>query len=380
MAPTFDVAIAGLGAMGAAAARALAGRGLRVVGFDRFAPPHGLGSSHGRSRIIREAYFEHPDYVPLVQHALRLWQALERESGERLLIPTGGLRIGAPEGALVRGALASAEAHGLAHERLDAAGIARRAPAMHPGDGMVGVWEPNAGVLLPEIAIAALLASARAHGATLRPDEPVISWREAGSGVEVRTARGTVSAGRLVLACGAWLPELLQDLALPLVVERMALFWFEPRHDPAAFDPGRFPIFILEHARDRYIYGFPRLDGLVKLARHHEGETTHPDRVRREVSFDEEESLRETFRPFLPGADGVLRDRAVCLYTNTPDEHFVVGPHPRHPGVTVVSACSGHGFKFAPSIGEIVADLVTAGATRWDLERFSPARFVDARG
>lgn len=378
MAPTYDVAVAGLGAMGSAAVRALARRGVRVVGFDRFAPPHGLGSSHGRSRIIREAYFEHPAYVPLVQHALRLWEALERESGERLLIPTGGLMVGPPDGALVRGALASAEAHGLPHERLDAAAIARRVPVMHPEDGMAGVWEPNAGVLFPEAAIAALLASARAHGAALRTGEPVVSWQEVGQGVEVRTARGTFSARHLVLASGAWLPELLPDLALPLAVERMALFWFEPRHDAAAFDPGRFPIFILEHARDRYIYGFPRLDGLVKLARHHEGEPTHPDRVRREVSPEEEDSLRATFRPFLPGADGVLRDRAVCMYTNTPDEHFVIGPHPRHPRVTLVSACSGHGFKFAPAIGEIVADLATGGTTAWDVARFSPARFVDA--
>ena len=379
MPSSHDVAIAGLGAMGSAAARALTRRGVRVVGFDRFAPPHGLGSSHGRSRIIREAYFEHPAYVPLVQHAWRLWEELERESGGRLLIRTGGLMVGPPDGALVRGALASAEAHGLPHERLDALAISRRVPAMHPGGGLVGVWEPNAGVLLPEAGIAATLASARAHGASLHLDEPVVSWQADERGVEVRTARGTYHAGRLVLAAGAWLPALLPDLAPSLIVERMALFWFEPRVDPAAFDPGRFPVFILEHARGRYIYGFPRLDGLVKLARHHEGEPTDPDRVRRDVSPAEEASLRETFRPFLPAADGPLRERAVCLYTNTPDEHFVIGTHPRHPWVTMVSACSGHGFKFAPAIGEIVADLVTTGATAWNVELFSPARLLGAR-
>jgi sarcosine oxidase len=245
MSPSYDVAIAGLGAMGSAA-RALSRRGLSVVGFDRFAPPHGLGSSHGKSRIIREAYFEHPAYVPLVQHAWALWEELERESGARLLMRTGGLMIGGPpEGALVRGALASAAAHGLPHERLDAAGIRRRVPAFHPGDGMAGVWEPNAGVLFPEAAIAATLASARGHGAELHTDEPVVSWRADERGVEVRTARGTFSAGRLVLASGAWMPALLAELALPLVVERVALFWFEPARDAAGFDPGRFPIFIL---------------------------------------------------------------------------------------------------------------------------------------
>jgi len=282
--------------------------------------------------------------------------------------------IGPPEGALVRGALASAEAHHLPHERLDAEGIRRRVPAFHPRETMAGVWEPNAGVLFPEAGIAALLASARGRGATLRNDEPVQSWRADERGVEVRTARGTVSAGHLVLASGAWLATLIPDLELPLSVERVALFWFEPRTDAEAFAPERFPIFILEHERDRYIYGFPCLEGRVKLARHHEGEPADPDRIRREVSPDEAESLRATFRPFLPAADGPLREQAVCMYTNTPDGHFVIGAHPRHPRVTLVSACSGHGFKFAPALGEIVADLATTGATDSEIGLFSPAR------
>ena len=373
MEPAYDVAIAGLGAMGSASARALARRGHTVVGFDRFAPPHALGSSHGHSRIIREAYFEHPAYVPLVRHAYRLWEVLERESGERLLLKTGGLMIGPPEGTLVRGALASARAHGLTHERLDSAGIARRIPVMRPASDMVGVWEPDAGILFPETAISATLASARRHGAALHVDEPVIAWRADADGVEVRTPRGVHRAGHLVLAAGAWLPALAPGL--PLAVERVALFWFEPASDPGGFDPACFPVFILEHARDRFIYGFPRLGGAVKIARHHEGEATDPDKRRHGVSPDEVESMRGLFRSFLPCADGPLRETAVCLYTNTPDGHFVIGPDPRHPTVTLVSACSGHGFKFAPAIGEIVADLVTEGATRWDLGLFSPARF-----
>ena len=373
---TYDVAIAGLGAMGSAAARALARRGLAVVGFDRFSPPHAQGSSHGRSRIIREAYFEHPAYVPLVRHAYRLWEELEREAGVPLLLRTGGLMIGPPDGAIVTGALASARQYGLDHELLDAAGITRRVPMMRPSPGMVGVWEPNAGALFPEAAVAAALASARRHGATLHVDDPVVGWRADGDGVEVRTARGSHRAGHLVLAAGAWLPTLAPGPALPLAVERVALFWFEPAGDPAGFDPGRFPIFILEHARDRCIYGFPRLDGTVKLARHHEGETVDPDLPRAGVSPEEVAAMRALFRPFLPGADGPLRETAVCMYTNTPDGHFVIGPDPGNPAVTLVSACSGHGFKFAPAIGEIVADLVMDGSTRWELGLFSPARFA----
>ena len=376
MTPTYDVVIAGLGAMGSAVARSLARRRRRVAGLDRFSPPHALGSSHGRSRIIREAYFEHPAYVPLVRHALGLWRDLERESGERLLLPTGGLMIGPPQGTLVRGALASAEAHRLPHERLDAAGIAARVPAIRPAPGMVGVWEPNAGVLFPEAAIATTLASARRHGAELRLDEPMVAWRADDRGVEVSTPRGQLRAAHLVLASGAWLPGHTPGLALPLEVERVALFWFEPARDPTAFDPGRFPVFILEHAPDRYIYGFPRLDGLIKLARHHEGTPADPDRVRRDIAPEEASSLRATFRPFLPGADGPLRESAVCMYTNAPDGHFVIGPDPRHARVTVVSACSGHGFKFAPVIGEIVADLATEGGTGWDVGLFSPERFA----
>lgn len=374
MTRTYDVAIAGLGAMGSAAARALARRGLAVIGFDRFAPPHALGSSHGRSRIIREAYFEHPSYVPLVRHAYRLWEELGREVGETLLVKTGGLMIGPREGVLVSGAIVSAQRHRLDHELLDGAAITRRVPAMRPAPGMVGVWEPNAGTLFPEAGIAALLASARRHGAALQVDDPVVAWRADGDGVEVRTTRGIHHAGRLVLASGAWLPALAP--ALPLSVERVALFWFEPARDPGAFEPGRFPVFILEHARDRFIYGFPGFDGAVKIARHHEGEPAHPDRPRHGVAPEEVEAMRALFRPFLPDADGPLRETAVCMYTNTPDGHFILGPDPGQAAVTLVSACSGHGFKFAPAIGEIVADLAIEGRTRWDLGLFSPARFA----
>jgi sarcosine oxidase len=282
--------------------------------------------------------------------------------------------IGPRQGTLVSGALASAREHGLEHELLDAADIRRRVPAMRPAPEMVGVWEPNAGILFPEASNAALLASARRHGAAFHVDEPVVAWRTDGDGVELRTSRGVHRAGRLVLATGAWLSAL--SPALPLAVERVALFWYEPADDPGGFDPDCFPVFILEHARDRFIYGFPRLEGAVKLARHHEGEPADPDRPRRGVGLDEVESMRALFRPFLPGADGRLRETATCMYTNTPDGHFVIGPDPRHPAVTLVSACSGHGFKFAPAIGEIVADLVTEGATRWDVGLFSPARFA----
>jgi sarcosine oxidase len=371
---TYDVAVAGLGAMGGAAACHLARRGLKVIGFDRFAPPHELGSSHGETRIIRVAYFEDPRYVPLVQRAWDLWLELESDTDERLLEPTGGLMIGAPDGALVRGALASAEAHGLEHELLDAAALARRYPAHRPAPGDVAVWEPRAGVLRPEACVAAHLAAARQAGAELRTNEPVEAWEPDGEGVSVRTARGTTRASQLVLAAGAWLRDLTPGLAVPLEVTRQPLMWFEPPAALEQFDAERFPIFIREHQPGRFVYGFPRREELVKFAIHQEGEVTSPDTVRRTVGDDEVERLREILVRCLPAAAGRCARRSVCLYTNTPDNHFRLGRHPAHPAVLVASCCSGHGFKFSSAIGELLADLVTGRTPEFDLGLFDPAR------
>jgi sarcosine oxidase len=367
----YDVAIAGLGAMGGAAACHLARRGRRVIGFDRFAPPHDLGSSHGETRIIRVAYFEDPRYVPLVLRSWELWQELERDAGEPLLERTGGLMIGAPDGVLVRGALASAETHALEHRVLDSATLAREFPAHRPSDGDVAVWEPLAGVLTPEAGVGAHLEAARAAGATLHVNEPVESWEPDGEGVSVRTARGEYRAAQLVLAAGAWLGRLLPGLAPSLRVTRQPLFWFEPNSDAQAYDAVGFPIFIREHQRGRFIYGFPLRNGKLKFAIHLEGEVCDPDTVRRTVDPSEVEALRAILDRCLPGAAGPCVRTSVCLYTTTPDEHFRVARHPGHPAVLVASCCSGHGFKFAPAIGEILADLVTGRHPRVDLGLFA---------
>lgn len=380
MSRAYDVIVAGCGAMGSAALRALARRGLRVLGLDRFAPPHDQGSTHGQSRIIREAYFEDPVYVPLIQRAYLLWDELERESGQPLLLTTGGLMIGAPDSEIVRGALRSAREHGLAHELLDSAELRRRFPAFRPDPEMVGVWEPRAGVLAPEASVAAFLSGARTHGARLNANEPALAWRRDGDGVEVRTARGRYRAGQLVVAAGAWSRGLLPDLALPLAAERVVQFWFDPGADGERFDPRHCPISIWEHAPSRCFYAFPRIEGKVKAAIHHEGEPTDPDRVRREVAPEEAELLRALLARYLPAGGGAPVEAKTCMYTNTPDEDFVIDRHPEHECVLVVSACSGHGFKFAPAIGEVVSDLVVEGWTRWDVRRFAIARLAAARG
>jgi sarcosine oxidase len=378
--PTYDVVVAGLGAMGSAAAFHLARRGARVLGLDRFAPPHDRGSSHGRSRIIREAYFEDPLYVPLVQRAYELWDELEIAAGTQLFRRTGGLMLGPRDGAVVSGALASARRHGLAHEELDATEVTRRFPAFHPTPGMVGVWEPRAGYLVPERAVAAHLALAAQHGAELRTGESVLRWEAGGDRVEYVTARSgahaTYAARRLVLAAGAWTRRLLEpELQLPLVVERVVQHWFRPARDAELFAPDRFPIFICEYAPGLAWYGFPDAGEGVKAALHHHGELgVDPDVLRREVAPEEVAAVRALLRTFMPAADGPLLDSAVCMYTNTPDEHFVVDVHPAHPEVVIASPCSGHGFKFSSAIGELVADLATGGRTGFDLTPFRIAR------
>lgn len=369
MPASYDAIIAGLGAMGSAAAFHLARRGVRVLGLDQFTPPHTLGSSHGESRIIREAYFEHPIYVPLVQRAYELWAELERETGSRLFLQTGGLMIGRPDGVVVPGARLSAETHGLKHELLSCDEVRRRFPALQPTNDMVAVWEPRAGVLFPEHCVAAHLQMAQKHGAALQLNEKVLRWQPDGSGVRVVTDKSEYSAAQLIVSAGGWIKTLLPDLPIPLNVERQILFWFEPR-DPTKVSPEGCPIHLWEFQPRRFFYGFPDLGTGVKVAVHHEGEITNADSVRREVAPDEIDKMRAVVRSHLPAVSEKLLRTTVCIYTNTADEHFLVDRHPAHSQVLIVSPCSGHGFKFSSAIGEVVADLATNGRTRFDLDLF----------
>ncbi|MDQ6827972.1 MAG: N-methyl-L-tryptophan oxidase [Gemmatimonadota bacterium] len=366
-----DVVVVGLGAMGSAAVYQLARRGLRVVGVDQFSPPHQLGSTHGRTRIIREAYFEHPSYVPIVQRAYELWHELERESGRELLITTGGLMIGAEHCELVAGARRSAEQHGLAYEMLSAAEVRRRYPALVPASGMVALLEPRAGILLPELCVGAYLDLARAAGAELRTNERVLEWKANETRAVVRTTAGTYEAGQLVLAAGPWLPGLLER-APQLAVERQLFHWYEPRDHREWFAPGAMPISLWEDEQHRIFAAFADLGDGVKFGIHHEGEITTPDTVNRQVTTADDEMMGALVRRFMPSALGTLRESRVCLYTNTPDHNFIIDRDPS--GALIVSPCSGHGFKFASAIGEIVADLVMKRESRFDLSLFSADR------
>ncbi len=356
--------------MGSAAAYHLTKASQRVLGLDRFAPPHKFGSSHGQTRIIREAYFEHPLYVPLVQRAYDLWAELEQSYGRQLLLQTGGLMIGPPEGTVFSGAKRSAEQHRLTHEILTAAEVRRRFPALQPDDRMKAVWENRAGILFPEACIEAHLSLARRHGAQLHFEEMALRWEREGRGIRVITDKGSYGAARLVLTAGAWLSSLVPELRLPLQIERQVLFWFAACSDRSMFKPERCPIHLWEYETDRFFYGFPDLGTGVKVARHHEGEPTGPDKVRREVSEDEVQSMRRLLHRFIPGAAGEPIDATVCLYTNTPDHHFLIAPHPADPEVLIASPCSGHGFKFASVIGEVVTEWICRGCSRFDLSLF----------
>lgn len=371
----YDVIVAGLGAMGSSTAAHLSRRGRKVLGLDRWTPGHRNGSSHGDSRIIREMYFEHPMYVPLLSRAYDLWAGVGREVGQELLNIHGGLMIGREDGMLVTGTVRSAREHDLAYDILSASEVGRRYPAFQLEPDLVAVLDPRAGWLDPERSNAAHLQLATQNGAELKFEEPVISWTADENGVTVTTSRGTYDAEYLVLCVGARTRELLGDLKLALEVERQAVFWMEaPGRDRyAAAD---FPIWAYEYRPGHICYGFPELERGVKASIMHAGEIVRDaDEVNRNVSDEEAAALRKALAPVLPDLTTArIRERDVCLFTNTPDHDFVIDFHPVHRHVLISSACSGHGFKFASVIGEIQADLVVDGRSRFDLTPFSVGR------
>jgi sarcosine oxidase len=371
----FDAVVIGLGATGSAALHRLALRGCRVLGIEQFVPGHDRGSSHGETRIIRLGYFEHPSYVPLLRETYALWREIEAASAQSLLTVTGIIEFGAPDSALVAGTLASSQLHALPHEVIDAAELMRRFPPFRLPSNFVGVWQPDGGFLRAEPAIAAQLALAERAGATVRVQTRVEAVEPTGDGVRVVTPDGTIAAGSAIVAAGPWLKRLLPDLAAPIEVTRQAAGWFVP-DDAAQFAIGTFPVFLCETQHGIH-YGFPVHSGTgFKVAKHHHAfETVDPDTVDREISAKDEGLIRGFLADHLPAGNGPLRSAKTCLYTMTPDGDFILDRLPGAPQVIVASPCSGHGFKFAPVVGDIIADLVIEGGTRRDISRFALQRF-----
>jgi sarcosine oxidase len=378
--PTYDVIVIGLGAMGSATCHQLAMRGARVLGLEQFDIPNALGSSHGSSRMIRLAYYEHPDYVPLLRRAYELWDELEAQSGQKLLHRTGGLYMGPRDGEIVGGSLRSAREHGLPHELLEPDELRRRFSQFQLPDDWVALHEPEAGFLRPEAVIAVYAGLALRGGAELHGRERVIDWKADGSGVTVTTSRGQYHANQLIFCGGPWSGKLVHDLGIEIRVTRQVLGWVWPK-EPEKFALGRIPVWAIDHLDGTIHYGFPMMDDVpgFKLAHHSPGSVADPDKVARDPQPGDEETFRPILRKMIPAADGPLLSMKVCMYTNSPDGHFIIDRHPKHERVTVACGFSGHGFKFASVVGEILADLAMSGMARLPLEFLALSRLIARR-
>jgi sarcosine oxidase len=371
---SFDVIVIGVGGMGSAALWQLARRGQRVLGIERFDLAHRMGSSHGFNRIIRLPYFEHPDYVPLLRRAYQLWREAERHAGEQLLYITGSLDAGHEDGRVVQGALATCKAHDLPHELLDAVQINLCFPGYRLPPDFAAVWQPDGGFIASERAILAYAALAIHAGAEIHAREKVLGIEPASGRVTVVTDKGRYEAGRVIVAAGAWVSDLLPGLNGKAVAERQVLGWFQPKR-PELFVPSVFPVStLLTDLGHLYLFPSWAVPGLKIGLYHHLREQGHADALSREPAEADEALLRAALQTYFPDADGPTLSLATCLFTNTPDEHFIIDQLPGHPEVVVASPCSGHGFKFASVIGEILADLAIGGATAHDIKLFNYAR------
>ncbi|CAM2069009.1 N-methyl-L-tryptophan oxidase [Sulfidibacter corallicola] len=373
---SYDCVVIGLGAMGSAALRELALRGHAVLGIDAFHPPHDRGSSHGESRIIRKAYFEDPAYVPLVLRSYEAWAALERVSGKTLLHRCGGLFAGFPESEVVQGSLASARDHELPHELLETADIRNRYPQFSPPDGVVAVYELDAGFLRVESCIEAMLDQAVRHGAEALFHHRLSRWERHGDLFHLTVGDRRIETPNLLVSAGAWLGKLLPDMTRQVKVQQVVTAWFPTAGERESFQVDRFPVHIWDLDDGALCYGMPRVPGGrpgIKLGFHGHRATVDPDH-RPDTAANTARELGRYGRKLIPALIPEAVDATTCMYTTTADHHFIVGPHPERPGVWLAGGFSGHGFKFAPVIGAIAADLVTSGTTAHPIAPFSPSR------
>ena len=373
---SYDAIVAGVGSMGSAALYEFARRGRRVLGLEQFDVPNALGTYVGVTRIIRLAYSEHPKYVPLLARAYDLWRALETAAGEQLLFITGGVDAGPESSWTIQGSLHSCNEHALAHTVMSAADVNREFPGYRLPPDMMAVYQPDGGFLMSERCVVAHLNAALLSGAEIHGRERLIDWDASGGTVRVTTDRGRYDAGALVLTAGPWTPGVEPEFRRYIVAERQVLLWAQPRR-PEYFEVGRFPIFNMEAPEGRY-YGFPvhHVPGFKIGKYHHRHESVAAESVDRDCYPEDETVLREGIRRYFPEADGPTLAMKVCMFANTPDEHFIIDRHPDAENVIVAAGFSGHGFKFCSVVGEILVDLATQGSTRWDIEWFRMNRFA----
>ena len=362
--------------MGSAALYEFARRGRRVLGHEQFDVPNALGTYVGVTRIIRLAYSEHPNYVPLLARAYELWRALETAAGEQLLFITGGVDAGLESSWTIQGSLRSCNEHVLAHTVMSAADVNHAFPGYRLPTDLMAVYQPDGGFLMSERCVVAHVNAALASGVDIHGRERLLDWDASGGTVRVTTNRGRYEAGALVLTAGPWTPGVEAELRRSIVAERQVLLWAQPRR-PEYFEMGRFPIFNMEVPEGRF-YGFPvhSVPGFKIGKYHHRHESVTAESVDRDCHPEDETVLREGIRRYFPDADGPTLAMKVCMFENTPDEHFIIDRHPAAENVIVAAGFSGHGFKFCSVVGEILVDLATQGSTKWDIELFRMNRLA----
>jgi len=372
---SFDIIIIGAGAFGSSAAYHLSKSTKRVLVLDRYTPPHEFGSSHGQTRIIREAYFEDPIYIPMLRKAYTLWEELEKESREKLFIKTGGLMLGNPGSHVIQGTLRSAETYNIDHAILDQESITNKFPSYNADEQTIGVYEHRAGILFPEKCIEAALSLAMQNGVKMNFNESVVSINRLSNSVEILTNKGLYSARKCIVAAGPWMNNLVPEINLPLQTTRQVLFWYHidksSNYPPI---PEKFPIFIWNTESGRHFYGFPDIGNGFKIAFHDKGELCDPDNVKRDISTQEIDEMNQIINNHFD-FKASFKEAVTCIYTNTPDDHFIIDHHPHCDNIIIASPCSGHGFKFSSTIGKILAEMSLNEKTEFDLSPFTLTRF-----
>lgn len=372
----YNAIVVGVGGMGSATCYQLAKRNKRVLGIERFDIPNDTGSSHGYTRIIRLAYYEHPSYVTLLRRSYELWEQLERLTGENLFYRTGSIDSGPADSWVFKGSLQSCVEHDLPHEVLTGAQLHERYPGYRLPRENLAVFQPDGGFLVPERATVAFVEAAHALGAEIHGREALLNWEPWGDGVRVFTDRDEYTADSLVFTAGGWNQNVLPFLRGLAVPERQVLAWLQPSRADF-FRPDNFPVFNCLVPEGRY-YGFPvfGVPGFKFGRYHHFEEAGEAEYLSREAFREDEEVLRDFAARYFPDGAGPTMNLKACLFTNTPDRHFIIDLHPDHPQVSFAAGFSGHGYKFASVIGEIMADLAERQFTRHDISLFNLARFT----
>ena len=372
----YDAVVIGVGGMGSSTLFQLAKRGWKVLGLDKYDIPNALGSSHGSTRIIRLAYHEHPSYIPLMHRAYDLWRELEVTINEKLLFTTGSISCGYEGSSMFSGTRYACDLHNIPYEILNARETNKRFPGCSFDNNILSVYQPNGGFLRADKCISAYLSLASDLGAEIHAREPLQTWKSHENGIEITTPNGIYNTSRLIICAGSWASKLVPELEPYIKPERQVVGRFQT-HSPETFRLGNFPVFQLEVNEGRF-YGFPSYETPgIKIGKyHHLFQQVDPDNMNREINQEDQNVLKECLIKYFPTASGSVLSLETCLFTNTPDEHFLIGLHPNDPNVSIAAGFSGHGFKFCSLIGEVLSDLAQGGTTSHNIDLFALTRFI----